>query len=70
MKENTPDRLNRLRLKKAIIPYTQSHLEQLSGLSYTTIWRFVTGRSNPTLDVYNKLIKLLTKLEGKDNETH
>jgi len=68
MNPETPDRLNRLKLKKAIIPYTQSQIEDMSGLTYTTVWRFVTGRSNPTLKVYNKLINFLSKLEGKQDE--
>lgn len=63
-----PGKETRVRLARAIEGHTQSELEEMSGLSYTTIWRFVTGRSNPTLEVYTKLTNLLTNLEGGTSE--
>lgn len=70
MNDETPDKLNRLRLKKAMQGHTQAQIKKMSGLNYVTVWRFITGRSNPPLHIYSKLLSLLTKLEGKKDEKH
>ena len=60
--------LVRERLRRAISGYTQTEIKKMSGLSYTTIWRFLKGYNHPTLTNYNKILTLLVKLEGgQDN---
>ncbi|MEO5602665.1 MAG: helix-turn-helix domain-containing protein [Cyclobacteriaceae bacterium] len=48
-----------IRDRRKELGITQPHLAELAGVSINTLYKLEKGKSNPTLDVLNKLAEVM-----------